>query len=157
LRRVLENKLRRASLHNLQFRDDEVLQGQLRTVIESIVTKHKKTGIINDVAFAQMKTETWRRAGRSARAIRQRLTHKGIAATGIDKALHHQEDESENAELKAALVFARRRKLGPFFKGTADQDKKRKDFANFARAGFSFDIAKQILGKNEGDFDGDEF
>jgi regulatory protein len=148
LRRVLENRLRRAALQNPSFAQDETLRNHLRGIIDVIIVKHRKTGALNDAAYAETKTASWRRAGRSARAIRQRLGKSGVASTIVKQALDQNADnENEDAaELKAALTLARRRKLGAFRKGAAGLDQGRKDLATLARAGFSFDVARRALG-----------
>ena len=153
LQRVLENKIRRAALHNPAFAAREARRKKkLRAIIESILARYIKTGVLNDAAYAEMKTAAFRRAGRSARALRPRLQNIGITPALADRALDLNEDEDEgDAELKAALALARRRKLGPFRKKDASPDQARKDLATLARAGFSFDIARQVLGKNAAD------
>ena len=65
------------------------------------------------------------------------LTSTAITATGDD------------ATLKAALAYARRRRLGPFGTQTGDAAAKRKqlskDLAALGRAGFSYDVAKRVM------------
>jgi regulatory protein len=158
LRHVLENRLRQTALLNPLFAEDGALQKQLRMVIDGIVEKHKKTGVLNDAAYAEMKTSSLRRAGRSARAIRQRLGQKGIAPALVTKALGRGADQGDpaEAEFKAALALARRRRLGPFRKNKAAPEQERKDLATLARAGFSFDIARRVLGETIRDVAGDE-
>jgi len=148
LRRVLDNRLRRAAQRIPEFANDAALQTSLRAVIGTIIERYKKSGILNDVAFTEMKTASLRRAGRSARAIKAKLGQKGIETRLIDRALTATIDglEPEEAELKAALALARRRRLGPYRKKESGPDQGRKDLATLARAGFSFAVAKQVLG-----------
>ena len=154
LRRILENKLRRAAMHSPEFAADHVAQKSLRIAIDAIIIKHRRLGALNDAAYAAMKTTNLRRAGKSARAIRQKLAQKGITETTALQALTHNENEldSEAAELKAAQEFARRRKLGSFRKKNADTLIHKKELAAMARAGFSFNVARQALA----DFSEDE-
>jgi len=147
LRRVLLNRLRRVAMENQCFAGDAALQTSLRSTIETIIASHKKSGAINDAAFAETKVNSLRRQGRSRRAIQQRLGVKGIKSALIEEALAQNADgvEPEEVEMQAALALARRRKLGAFRKTPADEDKKRKDFAALARAGFSSAIARRVL------------
>jgi regulatory protein len=147
LRRVLENRLRRAARLNPLFSQDEGLQERLRTAIDAIIERHKKSGALNDAAFAEMKTAGWRRAGRSARAIRMRLGQRGVARGAIEQALDcsAEDGDAEEAEFQAALALAKRRRLGPFRQKPADADQGRKDLATLARAGFSLDVARRAL------------
>jgi regulatory protein len=150
LRRVLQNRLQRAARANAAFAADEALQQKLREAIEAIVVKHRKSGVLNDAAFAEMKTTGMRRAGRSARVIRMKLGQKGVARAAVEQALNlAAEGDSDEAELQAALALARRKKLGPFRQKPAVVDQHRKDLATLARAGFSFDIAKRALASGE--------
>lgn len=146
LKRVLENRLRRAAMRNAEFAADQATQKKLRAAIERIVAAHKKSGALNDAAFAETKTVAMRRAGRSARVIAMTLTQKGVAKSAIEKALRGDEDfDAQAAELKAALAFARKKRLGKFRKDPADFDRQRKEFAAMARAGFASAIVRQVL------------
>ena len=149
LRRVLENRLRRAAMVHEAFTADKTAQETLHRAIDAIVAQHKKTGVLDDVAYAAMKVRGLRRSGRSARRITQQLQQKGVAAGIISAALKPGDEENgEDAERKAALAFARRRGLGPFRKSQKDLPENigRKDFAAMARAGFSYDIMRDVLG-----------
>lgn len=56
------------------------------------------------------------------------------------------ENDGEGAEKKAALAFARKRRLGPYRNREKDKDGiRQKDFAVLARAGFGMNIIRAIL------------
>ncbi len=152
LRRVLENRIRRAAMRDEAFAKDEAAHKELAAAIDKIVETHKRSGALNDAAFAETKLHSLRRAGRSARRITQHLAHKGVKSEVIEAALAEDED---GAEMKAALALARRRGLGPHRKGGASEDRavKAKETAAMARAGFSFDIIKKVLGAGPDDLD----
>ena len=149
LRKVLENRIRLAKQKDVPFRDDEALQKSLHIAIETIIDKHKKTGVINDANFAETKAHSLRRAGKSRRVIEQKLGLKGVSKALIDKALS-ETDENESspadADLKAAHRLAKRRRLGPHREGGTDEARHKKDMVAMARAGFSFDIIRKVLG-----------
>lgn len=149
LRRVLENRLRRTALRNPDFAANTELQQSLQQVIEALIERHKKSGVLNDVAFAETKVRSMRRAGRSSRDIKMRLVKgSGVAAPIVDTVLGQDEDagDAETAELQAALKLAKRRKMGAFAASPADFEQQRKNFATMARAGFGFDVIKKVLG-----------
>ncbi len=155
LRRVLCNKIRRAAMMDKDFSADKETQKILSEEIEIIIAKHKKSGVINDTSYAEMKVASLRRSGKSARYIMQFLRQKGVDADLIEQALVPQEDEDpQDIEKAAAVKLARRRRLGPFRKeGVKDDPKLRsKEFATLVRAGFSFDVAKKVLGAEPEDF-----
>ncbi len=153
LRRMLENRLRRAAFRHPAFAEDKEAQANLHTAIDAIVAKHKKIGAINDAAYAAMKISSARRAGRSARMIKQKLGQRGIAAATIDKALLESagDMDSADAETKAAFALAKKRKLGPFGKKDNDPAKRQKEFATMARAGFSASTIRQVFGADAED------
>ena len=62
-------------------------------------------------------------------------------------------DDPRSGELKAAMQLVRRRKMGHFRGENVSPDRMRKDLAALARAGFSFDIAQQALGRPDSDDD----
>ena len=155
LRRVLENRLRRASLAHPEFAQDYVAQKKLREEIEAIIQTHKRTGAVNDESFAAMKVAGLRRAGKSQRAITQKLTrdlHDATLQQAISTHDAEQGDEGD-AEWQAALRLAKKKKLGPFAdpcrqpppRSEEAYAKQRKDMAVLARAGFGMDIIRKIL------------
>ncbi len=149
LRRVLENRVRRAAMRDEAFAADKQAQAALAEAIENIVEKHKRAGSLNDKAYAETKVASLRRAGRSARRIAQQLAQKGVKADLIKAALAPEDGtDSQEVELKAARALARRRGLGPYRKGGASADRAviAKEVAALARAGFSFDTIKDVLG-----------
>jgi len=154
LRRVLENRVRRASLGDPLFACDHEAQAELRAVIENIVARHRASGILDDAVYAGMKARGARRQGRSARMIKMQLAQKGLAAEVVEQALRVAAEDMDagQAELAAARILAKRRKWGPFGPPAAT-DKKRKQFAAMARAGFSLAVVKRVL---SGDVEEDE-
>jgi regulatory protein len=147
LRRVLENRLTRAALQNPDFAADAGRLHTLRADIEQLIEKYKKLGVLNAAFFAETKVNSLRRQGRSRRAIFQKLSAKGISGAIVGSALEQNADGAspDEAEMTAALALVRRRKMGPFRKTPADEDRRRKDLAALARAGFSLDIARRAL------------
>ncbi|MDX2028416.1 MAG: RecX family transcriptional regulator [Alphaproteobacteria bacterium] len=143
LRRVLENRLRRAAMHDTAFASDHVAQKKLRETITNIIERHTKNGVLNDKAFTETKLNSLRRAGRSRRAIEQKLAQAGISKNIVRTAF--EGEESEEVELTAARKLARRKKLGAFRSGKTAPDQRRKDLAVLARAGFSLAIARMAL------------
>ncbi len=152
LRRVLQNRIRRAILQHPDFATDETRQAQLAEAIEAIIERHRATGALNDAAYAEMKVRGLRRKGRSRRMIAQKLGSQGIDRDLVGDALTTFDDgeEPEAAELTAARALAKRRRLGPyrttpFSDEGARRKASQKDVATLARAGFSMRIIRQAL------------
>jgi regulatory protein len=159
LRRVLQNRIRKAAMRDAAFAADHAKQAQLRIDIETIIEKHRKTGVLNDAAYAETKTHSLRRSGKSRRVIEQKLQIKGIDKELIAKTLAAKDKESdpETTELKAAHILARRKKLGPYRKVAADATRYQKDIAAIARAGFALSVVRKVLDLKKEDMDGDDF
>ena len=162
LRRVLENKLRRAAMQDEAFAQDHEGQGLLRQAIDKIIETHRSSGVLNDAAYAEMKVHSLRRAGRSSRIITQKLSQKGVKEEHITRALDADgEGDVREDDLQAAISFAKKKRLGCYRKSLPcgganaqiEAKSRQKDIATLARAGFPFDLIKQVLG---GEIDLDE-
>ena len=155
LRRVLQTNIRRVAMANAVFASDQNLQDQLTLAIEAIIRRYVASGILDDVAYADMKRSSLRRAGRSRTAIVQRLYAKGVPSPVISQTMEQEHieqerdettlDETAAPEYKAALIFAKRKKLGRFATRPPDALQRNKHIAAMARAGFGFQMIKKIL------------
>ncbi|WP_428331931.1 regulatory protein RecX [Novosphingobium sp.] len=96
----------------------------LAGVVERLVT----LGYIDDAGFAQARGAGLMRRGFGARRITETLARDGIAAPLIAQA-----GGSELERRTAALEFARRKRLGPFGRGSADGGDSRLDPATRTR------------------------
>ena len=111
----------------------------LRAAVRAVVARLQAAGAVDDAAFAASRARSLTRAGRSRRAIAAHLAARGVAEAAARGAL----PDDPEAELAAALAFARRRRIGPF--GAAGGDATRA-LGMLARAGFSRDVAERALG-----------
>ena len=142
--RVLEAKLRR---RNPDFAPPTAEQaGWLRAVVDKCVA----LGLVDDGAYARAAVQSLNAQGRSIKAIRARLTAKGVPADALDAALGGLSvaDNDTDPDLAAAAAYARRRRFGPYRRDgdTGDApDRRRRELAAFARAGFAYGLARQIL------------
>ncbi|HYZ60820.1 MAG TPA: RecX family transcriptional regulator [Acetobacteraceae bacterium] len=98
-------------------------------------------GAVNDAAFAAARTQRLLRSGRSRRVVSAHLAAKGVTAEIVEQVLPDAE-----AELAAALAYARRRRLGPFRGGDPDADIAQWELGAMARAGFPRAVAERALG-----------
>lgn len=143
LRRVLMRRVDRAARAIDQDR------AEARRWVDALVARYVANGLLNDRAYAEARSASLRRQGRSARAIRQKLAAKGIDADDARAALEQSGGADDAAELRAAMALARKRRLGPF--GPADQRRERRsrDLASLARAGFGYDTARRVIDAKE--------
>ncbi len=156
LKRVLMRKVKRScTFHQVPVEDFEPM-------VDQLVQRYMGVGLIDDTVFATARVASLRRQGQSSRAITARLQAKGLTKIQIDAALQKIEaerndrDETEDAELAAALTFIKRKKLGRYRKKPLRDPKDlQKEMAAMGRAGFSFDTAKRALAHSDdlvGDF-----
>lgn len=148
LRRVLMRKVDKSVRAHGTDRDEGA------AAIAGIVERFIRSGLLDDAAYARARVASLRRRGDGARTIHAKLRAKGVAKAEIDAALAgHAEDEGgEGAEMAAAARLARRRKLGPYRDPAARADRRERDLAALARAGFSYDVARTVIDGGGEDF-----
>ncbi|WP_027998940.1 recombination regulator RecX [Sinorhizobium arboris] len=116
-----------------------ISEEQVKALADSAVKFAYDNKALDDTAYAEINTRSGMRAGKSKRAIAQKLSRRGVARSTVRTAVAAADD------LYAALVLARKRAFGPFRKGELDDKRKAKELSAFARAGFGFDIGKKVF------------
>jgi len=139
LRWVLQRRLHRAQQ---AYGADAVAE---RSVIEKILDECETAGLIDDRRYAGQATQAWFNRGESVRAIKARLSQKGVASTIIDETLANLVHDNPNPDLAAAIALTRRRHLGPYRHPDRRLDYLKKDLGVLARAGFSYPLARRVL------------
>ena len=143
LRRVLRRRVRRA-----EIAEAPVMDG-VEAAIEATVQRFVSAGAIDDKEFAQTKARALHRRGTSSRMTRQRLSMAGVDAETLDRALVALDEEldtdPERREWRAAVALARRRRLGPFRAEADRADRRQRDLAAMARAGFALSLARKVI------------
>ncbi len=151
LRRVLMTRIRRAA------RTQELDEPGLTRVVDELITRYGSSGLLDDARYAENMARGLRARGSSRRGIEHKLRMKGVDDGAIAQALSGAERDSGDAELEAAQLFARRRRLGPYRPAAERAAKRRHDLGALARAGFSFDVARRALGPSRDDDEGEAF
>lgn len=138
LRRVMSRRITRSL--RVHGGDKEQALAWLDALVEKLV----RNGLMNDQAFAHSRATSLRAGGRSARVITQKLRQKGV---GVELAAQStREATSTVSEEAAALIWARKKRLGPFSKDPAARaERRQKDLASLARAGFSYAVARKVI------------
>jgi regulatory protein len=147
LLRMLKRRIDRwARLAQTTETDRDVIATQTaeaKQAASGVVARLAAAGAVNDAAFAESRVRSLTRAGRSRQAIRAHLAAKGVGAETQRRLLSQ---DNTDAELAAALVLARRRRIGPFRPGDQpDAAARRRELAIFARAGFPQSVAARAL------------
>lgn len=110
--------------------------------VEEVIAECLKQNFVNDERFALLKIESYLKAGKSRRYIEQKLKQKGID----EKLVASYFDNSAYSELETALDFAQKKKIGRFRPDKENRlANRQKDLAALIRAGFDYDVAKEVL------------
>ncbi|MBB3319677.1 regulatory protein [Rhizobium sp. BK181] len=137
---MTERQLFDAIIRKAKQKFTDISEVQLKAIADFAVAFAYKHAGLNDTVYAEIRTRSGVRSGRSKRHIAQKLSQKGVHRETVTAALDEADD------LLAAVVFARKRAFGPFRRGDGDRDRVTKEMAAFARNGFSFDIGRAVLG-----------
>ena len=139
LRRVLMRRVERSA----RAHGTDITEGA--AAVAEIVARFTASGLIDDTAYAEGRALSLFRRGASRRHIRFALARKGVGAQDIEAALASLTRETGDPELAAALNLARRRRLGPYRAPCDRDDRRQKDLAVLARAGFGYQIARRVI------------
>jgi regulatory protein len=109
--------------------------------VGKIVAQFAELRYVDDEAFAKTRTDSLLRRGYGPNRLRISLRVSGIGTDIIDQAADIDPDD----EFAAALVFARRKRIGPYAKSTISPDIRQKMVASLLRAGHSYSTAQKLL------------
>lgn len=140
LERVLARRVERSARHHGTDREEG------REFIARLIARYRRSGLLDDRAYAIARAGTLNRRGKPVKAITFALRAKGIASEDIDEALLALEDQGGDPDMAAAARYARRRRLGPFRAAPERQERRERDLAALARAGFGYDVARRVIG-----------
>lgn len=139
LKRLLMRRVRRSA----EVDGGDTRQGE--ELVEELVARYLRAGLLDDRAYATQQAEGLRRRGGSRHAIRGKLAQKGITGALIDATLRALDRAPGESELAAACALVRRRRLGPCRAAPGRALHARKDLAVLARAGFPLALARRVL------------
>lgn len=144
LRRVLARKVRRAAMHP----EATVDPAEADAWIAAVVAKMLRLGYIDDTRTATAKARGLLAKGAPPATIRRRLALAGADEDAIAAALAELAgDTATETDLTrtAAITLARRKRLGPYRPEPARPDRRQKDLATLARAGFDYETARRVI------------
>ena len=130
---VLKRKILRLNVTNFEKK-------KLIDIIESIILKLEKNKFIDDDRYSSTKIVSLSNSGRSKKFIFNYLIKKGVSKSQIQNNLNLMKQDNDNWELESAKIFSKKKKL------LEKNESYEKKLAKMARAGFSYDICKKILG-----------
>ena len=111
------------------------LYGEIKPIIEKL----ENLKLINDQLFTENKIQSLLYQAKSKNFIKQYLLNKGISNELIEEQISFFYESNINIEKENALKFAKKKNL------LNDDQNYEKKLSKMARAGFSYEIAKDIL------------
>ena len=130
---VLKRKIFRLKITNFE-------KSKLINIIDSVIINLEKNKFIDDDRYCSTKILSLSKFGKSKNFISNYLIKKGIDKTQIQKNLNLMENNNNDWELDSAKIFVKKKRL------LEKNEIYEKKLARMARAGFSYDICKKILG-----------
>ena len=129
---ILIKKIRRLT-------DEKKIRYQLYKEIKIIIDKLVQLKLINDAIYAETKINALLNQVKSKIYIKQYLIRKGVSSELANKQISLFYEKNQNLEKENAFKFAKKRNL---LNDNTDYEKK---LSKMARAGFSYEIVKEIL------------
>ncbi len=114
--------------------------------VDDILARYRRSGLLNDQDLSKTRARSLNARGAGERAIRFKLKAQGFDDGAVSEAIDSLRGEMPEPDLNAAVSLARRRGLGPYRADQAGRREKRdKDLAALARAGFDYDTARRVV------------
>ncbi len=115
--------------------------------VAGIVARLTELSYVDDRQWAESRARALTAKGLGRRRVAQALSAAGVGRDDTAMVLAEDPDDRDRAALAAALVFARRRRLGPFATNPAARSPEgdRRALAAMARGGHGFDVARRVL------------
>jgi regulatory protein len=140
-RMMTERELADAIRRKARSKFEDISEAQLNVLAETALAFGRSMKALDDQNYAEIRANSAARSGRSKRAIARKLADKGVDRSIVEAVLVEADD------LRAAVVYARKKAFGPFRQPDVESDDTRwsKEIASFARQGFGFDLGKRVL------------
>lgn len=136
----------RRRIDKYAFFDKEYNPAEAYNWADEVVEECLAHNFVDDERFAGFKINSYLNAGKPKRYIEQKLRLKGID----EKTISNLFEKIEYSEFETALNFAKKKKIGRFRPDEVSRAANRqKDLGTLVRAGFDFEIAKEILDGEE--------
>lgn len=117
--------------------------------VEPVIETLLRIKILDDSVYAEHRAQSLHRRGRATRLIARDLAQKQTSEVAIEHALTTLSEEG-HTDLKAAVMLARKKRLGPYgpplpTDRETRQKQRIKQLGTLARAGFSFEVSRRIV------------
>ena len=110
-------------------------------------------GYVDDEAFIRVSLDKVSGTGFQKRIL-LKLAQRGISrelAVAVLDAQTNEASGKKDSELAAALIYARKKSVGPYSRAELRPEDYQRHLARLARSGFAFDVAKQVMALTSAD------
>ena len=147
---VSEYQFETTMKRKLSYFENKLNETEKIEVIKFIKNEMIKAHFIDDKRYAEIKVRKIRRQGGSERFIYAKLTENRISNNLIKLAIETVDEGNEDAEIKAALNFMKKKKIGVFYKNNNFKPNdvytlRDKWFGALSRRGFPLEIIKKVI------------
>ena len=122
---------------NIEKKDKIILYNS----IPKIILKLESNKLIDDNLYAISKVRALIQYGKSKLFIKNYLLQKGVEKLIIANSFEEYESQNPNWEIDSAKTFIRKKNLNK------SSENYHKNLSKMARAGFSYDLCKNLLNK----------
>ena len=129
---ILKKKIRRLT-------EEKKVRYELYQEINPIINKLEQLKLLNDEFFSESKINSLLMQAKSKNYIKQYLIRKGVNNKLADEQISNFYKKNLNLEKENASKFAKKKNL------LNNKESYEKKLSKMARAGFSYEIAKEIL------------
>lgn len=138
-RMMTEKELADAIARKAREKFEAISPEQVLALVDRALAFGRDIKALDDVSYAEIRSRSSQRAGKSRRIIARKLSEKGIDRETVQAVLEDADD------LRAAVVFARKRAFGPFRRLILDDKQRNKELSSFARNGYGFDLGRRLV------------
>ncbi len=142
----LRRLLRRKILLSAKVHGTDPEEGA--AAVERLIARLTGLGLLDDARYARERVRSLLARGTSAAMIRAKLRAKSLPAALIEAALEADENAGQDRELRAALRYAKRRRLGPYRlenRPGERAERRERDLAALGRQGFDYETARRVI------------
>jgi regulatory protein len=120
--------------------------GEREPDLDTLTGRLMRLGYVDDAAYAISKARALTGRGYGERRVRQSLKAAGVG----EEEGRPAEELAKEERVRAALKFARRRRIGPYSEAAMDRPAREKGIAAMVRAGHAFGLARAIAEMSPG-------
>ena len=123
----------------IRFTKNKKERFELYNQINHVLLQLEKNNLINDNIFMESKINLFVSQGKSKIFIENYLIQKGVEKSIVQNQINELKKNNDEWEKECAFIFAKKKKL---FDNSIKYEKK---LSKMARAGFPYEICKEIL------------